>query len=362
MTRGAMVPLRQVSAGGGELVRRCSMSTAAGKFISTVTKAGYGATACLQTDARTRWTQNETWGDALVTNGQASTVPKRQFGIASFSFLLASALTGVTPASAQLAVISEAALVDPHSTETIVRSAINGRSYRVRIWNSAQANERKGPVPNLYVLDGETDAGMAAAISSAVEQPGDAPAVRVISVAAIDDVREQSFKRIKSPALPREFLHRPLTVKWADAPFAKGDGAGFQRFLLEELRPLVQERYPGPTRSALFGDGMAATFVLALAAERPDDFQLYVANRPWLDDATAAIIAGIVKPRASKGYSTNLLLTTTRTPHLFNLREARLGAAFQAKGHRAEHRDNFAREDLLVNALELLRTQPAGSP
>lgn len=211
----------------------------------------------------------------------------------------------------------------------------------------------------LFVLDGEVDAGMAAALAGAM-QPGVGRFVRVVSIAAADDVREPSFKRIKAASLPREFLHGKLMVAWADAPFPAGDGANFQRFLIDELKPMIAARYPGSARSALFGDGMAATFVLAVAADRPDAFDLYAAHRPWLDDGTAGTLMARVRKPSSKVLALKLLLNVSTAPHLFKTLEPRIGAAFLANGHRAEQRANLTRDDFLVETMTTLGLiQPA---
>lgn len=260
-----------------------------------------------------------------------------------------------------MTIVADAPLVDAMSSEMLMRSAISGRTYRIRIWEPGVTTAAAAPAPTLFVLDGEVDAGMAAALAGAL-QPGGGRSVRVVSIAASDDVREPTYKRIKAAGLPREFLHRPLTVAWADAPFPAGDGAKLQRFLIDEVKPMIARRYAGSGRSALFGDGIAGTFVLTVAAQRPGAFDLYAADRPWLDDATARAIADGVRKASRNVLASKLLLNMSSAPHLFKILEPRIGVAFVASGHRAEQRENLTREDFLVETMTTLGlSQPEAS-
>ena len=79
-----------------------------------------------------------------------------------------------------------------------------------------------------------------------------------------------------------------------------GGGAAFQAFLLDELRPFIESRYPvDPTRAVLFGHSEGAIFAANVLAERPDAFAGYLIASPsvWLQPDIVERVAKV----ASKG-------------------------------------------------------------
>ena len=65
-----------------------------------------------------------------------------------------------------------------------------------------------------------------------------------------------------------------------------GGGEAFMAFLLEELRPFIEAKYPvDPEKSVLAGDSLAGLFTANVLARRPDAFSGYLIGSPsvWAD-------------------------------------------------------------------------------
>jgi predicted alpha/beta superfamily hydrolase len=79
-----------------------------------------------------------------------------------------------------------------------------------------------------------------------------------------------------------------------------GGGAAFEAVLLDEIRPLLEARFPlDPTRSYLFGHSFGGMFAAEVLADRPDAFAGYLIASPTvLEDET---IAARLKAAARKG-------------------------------------------------------------
>jgi predicted alpha/beta superfamily hydrolase len=60
-----------------------------------------------------------------------------------------------------------------------------------------------------------------------------------------------------------------------------GGGAAFEAFLDDELRPLIDARYPtDPKRAVLFGHSLGGLFAASVLAHRPDDYWAYLIASP----------------------------------------------------------------------------------
>ncbi len=60
-----------------------------------------------------------------------------------------------------------------------------------------------------------------------------------------------------------------------------GGGAAFEAFLDDELRPLIDARYPtDPKRAVLFGHSLGGLFTASVLAHRPDDYWAYLIASP----------------------------------------------------------------------------------
>jgi predicted alpha/beta superfamily hydrolase len=72
----------------------------------------------------------------------------------------------------------------------------------------------------------------------------------------------------------------PVTRKGHTQP---GGSDSYRRFLLEELKPFIEARYPvDPGRAVLVGHSLGGSFALALLADRPGAFSGYVVGSPGI--------------------------------------------------------------------------------
>lgn len=95
-----------------------------------------------------------------------------------------------------------------------------------------------------------------------------------------------------------------------DGSQAKGGGGeAFMAFLLEELRPFIEARYPvDPGKSVLAGDSLAGLFTANVLARKPDAFSGYLIGSPsvWADpgvvDRLSRTVRGGTPPRVFVAY------------------------------------------------------------
>ncbi|MEO9229946.1 MAG: alpha/beta hydrolase-fold protein [Devosia sp.] len=89
----------------------------------------------------------------------------------------------------------------------------------------------------------------------------------------------------------RHDLTSPSSVA-ADRKVAptSGGAENYRRFLVEELRPWIEARYPSAGRAGLIGESLAGLFVLETLLRQPAAFDDYIAISPslWWDDGRLA--------------------------------------------------------------------------
>lgn len=187
---------------------------------------------------------------------------------------LAIVFIGLASAAAAdpLSVVSETPVIQQNATRFVLHSDRLGRNYEVTV----QLPEAKVFLPGqklaaVYALDGGY--GQAGPNSVFLGARGMmAPAI----VVSIGFIRGQPSSRNE------DFTHRPFT---ADGETRGGGGAAFEAFLLEDLKPFIEARYPAdPAGSVLFGHSLGGVFAANVFADNPEAFAGY-------------IIASVVVPR-----------------------------------------------------------------
>lgn len=180
-------------------------------------------------------------------------------GLAVFLTVWASAAT-----ANPLTVVSETSVTEQNATRFIVRSDRLGRDYEVVV----QLPNAKVFLPGqklaaIYALDGGYGlAGPASVFLGARAMMAPAIVVSLRLAPGQPSSRDQ------------DFAHRPFTV---DGATRGGGGAAFEAFLLEDLRPFIEARYPAdPAGSVLFGHSMGGVFAANVFAGNPDAFAGYV--------------------------------------------------------------------------------------
>lgn len=177
-------------------------------------------------------------------------------------------IMGAALASAAIAdpltVVSEATITQQGATRIVVHSDRLGRDYEV----SVQLPRAKVFLPGqklaaIYALDGGY--GLAGPNSVFLgDRAMMAPAIVV------------SLRYAPGQPSPRDqdFAHHTFTV---DGQTRGGGGGAFEAFLLQDLRPFIEARYPAdPAGSVLFGHSMGGVFTANVFAGNPNAFAGYI--------------------------------------------------------------------------------------
>ncbi|MBO8132913.1 alpha/beta hydrolase [Dickeya fangzhongdai] len=149
--------------------------------------------------------------------------------------------------------------------------------YRLLIaWPDGPAPKRGWPV--MYLLDGERYFATAVSLLTAMREPrcGMTPGV----IVAVDYDGPTRRDRDYRPAVER-LIPEPDPAGGLRPLGEQGDAAGFRRFLLEELKPFIHQRYDiDSQRQALFGHSYGGLFTVDTLLEQPDSFQHFYASSP----------------------------------------------------------------------------------
>lgn len=174
-----------------------------------------------------------------------------------------------------LRVVSEGPAPQRRAVQLLVHSERAGRDFQVQITAPGTPPILPGQTaPAIYVLDGGYDiAGPTGWLL------GGAGAMAPAYVIAI------SYPLGSPSTREHDLLFTPGTRP--DGTVAKGGGgAAFRAFLLEELKPLMEARYPlDPKSAVLFDHSLSGIFTANMLADRPEAFSGYLIASPslWAD-------------------------------------------------------------------------------
>ncbi|HZZ33220.1 MAG TPA: alpha/beta hydrolase-fold protein [Phenylobacterium sp.] len=192
------------------------------------------------------------------------------------------ALALVAPARAEpLKVVSDNPPMQPGYSRFVLHSDRIGRDFAVTVNTpSAIAFLPGQKLPAIYALDSgyglAGPQGMVLANTGAME-----PAI-IVSVGYLPG--QTLFRNT-------DLLHNKLAQ---DKVTIGGGGAAFEAFLLEDLKPFIEAKYPAdPARSVLFGHSFGGLFAANVFADKPDAFYGYIIGSAsaWADPALIARVA-----------------------------------------------------------------------
>jgi hypothetical protein len=123
--------------------------------------------------------------------------------------------------------------------------------------------------PVLYILDGESNLDHAVAVTDFLAEVAQIPELIVVGIHA-------------GPTRARDYLP-------AGEVQLSGQADQFLDFLEKELIPFVSNTYSAGTLRLLSGHSLGGVLVTYALAERPDLFQGYFAQSPYLDASIAAV-------------------------------------------------------------------------
>jgi predicted alpha/beta superfamily hydrolase len=180
----------------------------------------------------------------------------------------------------------------PGAVEFDVTSKINGRTYRVLVYQPLLPPPEAG-YPAVFLSDGNMNFPIAAAMGAMFAFQG-APALIVGVGYPTTNPLDLMLMRTRdlTPPTPIEAI-RPQPGLPPPVAENYGGDADFLSFLTEELRPLIAAQWPThPARQTLYGFSLGGLFTLNALFARPSAFSVFVASSPsiWWHDRS--LLAG----------------------------------------------------------------------
>ena len=218
--------------------------------------------------------------DSLFANGIIKMKTWTRVYLPSFAAFLALTTMGLTANSQAIKPLQPSAVVPAqiwYSEQFQVHSAIVDEDFLIQVGKPNMAEGVKAPV--LYLLDGNRLFGMAVGMlmpnrSSIIETP---PYIIGIAYPAQNQADTSTRRTL-------DLTHVALTAEMRiefNMTSPTGDGQKFQRFLTEELRPLIEARYPvDPHQSILAGHSLGGLFATTVLLNSPTAFDGYIIGSP----------------------------------------------------------------------------------
>ena len=161
-----------------------------------------------------------------------------------------------------------------NSEQFVLHSKILDRDLLIQV--AKPFGEVKGKVPAVYITDGNMLFMAAAAVAAAN--------------AGKDSTGPAYYIGIGYPEQDRDLWFRDrsahLTHVDMKAKVATGQGEKFAQFLIRELRPAIEARYPvDPARRVLAGYSFGGLFATRMLLDHPDAFDTYLLGSPsiWVE-------------------------------------------------------------------------------
>ena len=147
-----------------------------------------------------------------------------------------------------------------YTEQFIFHSKSLQRDFLIQVAKPLKPQTSKVPV--IYILDGTSLFPPVAYMMQAYGGFGDSAPAYVVGIGYPDQTLEQYFSLrthdLMSGPLPDSVKSMPDSFK---AAAASGNGAGFTKFLLQELRPMIERHYAvDPRQSILAGHSLGAAF------------------------------------------------------------------------------------------------------
>lgn len=180
----------------------------------------------------------------------------------------------------------------PGSDTWTVTSQMNGQEYRIFI--KIPKGQENTPLPVIYLTDGNLNFQMTCAIFA--ELVGDQyikPAI-IVGIGYLLNEYE-AYEDLRA----RDFTHTtiaPLPDIKAAFPSGTGGAAKFLRFLVEELKPMIDLKYKTLSNdSTLVGHSFGGLFALYALFQEQAPFQRYIIGSPAISWDNSRILDQMAK-------------------------------------------------------------------
>lgn len=192
-----------------------------------------------------------------------------------------------------------------NSEQFVLPSAILGRDMLIQVVKPLMPVEGKAPA--VYMVDGNLYTAFAVNPAMGAGMGEYSPAY-FIGIGYVEQSARHWFRQRIT-----DLVHAP-NVDLEDPRVEgvpSGGGALFQRFIVEEVRPAVESRYPiDPEKTVLSGVSLGGLFVTHVLLDQPDAFGAYLIGSPslWAEPdliarARSASLRGGIKVYVSAGGS-----------------------------------------------------------
>jgi predicted alpha/beta superfamily hydrolase len=203
-------------------------------------------------------------------------------------------------------------IVRPDAEQWDMTSQITGRTYRIYVAKPvATAPVPEGGYPVLYLNDGDFSFHTAADALLMQSVGLEARPAFVVGIGYGKDWQTASRNRCAdlTPFPPDSATRAILDAAPLTKDASYGEAEDFHRFLTEELRPVIEARYPvDRDETILWGDSFGGLFALYVLFNHPEAYRTYLVVSPsiiWNDRAIlndeekliAPLAAGKVSPR-----------------------------------------------------------------
>jgi predicted alpha/beta superfamily hydrolase len=167
-----------------------------------------------------------------------------------------------------------------YSEQFIFHSKSLERDFLIQVAKPLKPQTSKVSV--IYVLDGNSLFPAVASMMQGYGGFGHSAPAYVVGIGYPDQTLEQWFSLrthdLLSGPVPDSVKEVPDSFK---AAAASGNGAGFAKFLLQELRPMIERRYPvDPHQSILAGHSLGASFASHVLLHDSGAFDDYLLCSP----------------------------------------------------------------------------------
>lgn len=182
-----------------------------------------------------------------------------------------------------------------YSEQFVFHSKAVGRDFLIQIARPHTPQAAKAPA--LYLLDGDEAFGAVAAMAGAFGEFGDTGPAYVIGIAYPARTAE-TWLALRQ----HDYVHNNR----AKAPLGEagyGEGAAFERFLTQELRPAIEARYPvDPNHAAVAGHALGGLFVTHMLLNTPGAFDTWLIASPsiWAEPGLLQAAAAFQTHRPAK--------------------------------------------------------------
>ena len=184
-----------------------------------------------------------------------------------------------------LKIVSENPPMPPGYTRLVVHSDRIGRDFAITVNTPSAVVFLPGQKqPAIYALD--SGYGIAGAQGTLLSNTSAMEPAIIVSVGYLPG---QSLFR------NTDLTHNKVTQ--GPTTFG-GGGAAFEAFLLEDLKPFIEAKYPAdPARSVLFGHSLGGLFAANVFADRPDAFYGYIIGSAsaWADPSLIPRVAAAAR-------------------------------------------------------------------